>query len=371
MITPDLKCLKNSKGDLVLVNGRGEPVKPIPYQRGMDFRPPVQNANGNFDSGSLGYQYTIQTTTYIRPQVQEQVFYEIPFADYVNVHVGEGAWLEDIKTNAQVMEAGSFESGIVGTSSAPSKVSQVTVGTFPIDTKLATWMSGYTYSEPEISKALAANNWDVIRGKMSANKMRWDLGLQQLAFLGLINDQTNFSGLLTNSQPTVNTTVITQNISSMTPSQFQTLVENLIAAYWANSNNTALPNTLLMPMSDYLGLATFVNPAFPMANSMMIDVLLEAFRKITKNPDFQIEGVAYCDAANNAGYVSPSGKYRYVLYRRGEPIERESHAMFIPVDFTLRPAGTQDNVHWNGIALAQFSGVTILRPALVMYFDHS
>jgi len=325
----------------------------------------LRNANGDVDASSLGYQYTVQTTTQIRAQVIRQKFYEIPFADYVPVVPGTGAWMEDIKTNLVYDTAGSFETGVISVASGPSQIATVDVGTAPVTAKIATWAKGYMYSVPEVQKALAANNWDVVSSKMETLKRNWDLGLQKVAFLGFLPDLTNMPGLLTNASVNINTGVITKNISSMTAAEFATFVAAILAAYFANSNNTVLPDSFEIPMSDYLGLVTPIASGFPVVSQL--DYLLDAFKKATQNPNFKVFGLAYGDAANNAGYVAAGGKYRACLYRN----DPESVKMDLPVDFILTPAGTSNNFQWQGIGAGQFTGAIAYRPAEMLYFDHT
>ena len=45
--------------------------------------------------------------------------------------------------------------------------------------------------------------------------------------------------------------------------------------------------------------------------------------------------------------------------------------MFVPVDFMLNPAGTANNWQWQGVAAGQFTSPIIIKPAEVLYFDHS
>ena len=335
---------------------------------GLAWRPGMKllNSDGNIDSSTTGYQYTIQTTTFIRERVVQQKFYQVPIADYVPVDVGVGAWMEDIKTNLQYDVAGDFESGIVSVASGPSQLATVDVATAPKTAKVITWAKGYQYSVPEVAKALASNNWDVVSGKMAALVKNWQLGLQKIAFLGLQQDLTNVPGLLTSPEVTVNTSVITANISSLSSTNFQTLVANILAAYAANANYTAMPNRFAIPLSDYLGLGTAASADFPVID--MVTYLENMFKKITGEKDFKILPLAYGQAAQNAGYINgSSGKYRYCLYR----MDPETLKMDIPVDFTLNPAGTANNFSWTGVGAGQFTGAIFYRPAECLYFDHS
>ncbi len=330
----------------------------ILWKPGMD----LKNANGSVSDQALGYQYTIQTTTFIRAEVIKQKFYEIPVADFVPVVVGTGAFLEDIKTNLQFDLMGDFESGIQGTASGPTQVAQVEVGTSPKTAKVKTWAYGYQYNTIEVEKALASNNWNVIEGKMGALKKRWDLGIQKIAFLGMHSDAA-VPGLLSNSDITVNTAIITSKISELSADNFQTFVATVLGAYFTNSGSTVLPDTFVMPMADYLGMTAAASSTFPMISKL--EYLLKAFREATMNPNFKIKGLAYCDKANNAGFWAALGTNRYVLYRN----DAETLKMDIPVPFILNPAATADNFNWNGVSLGQFTGTIIYRNPEVLYFD--
>lgn len=324
----------------------------------------LQNTDGSIDSATLGYQYAIQTTTFIRERVVEQKFYQVPIADFVPVDVGVGAWMEDIKTNLVYDVAGDFESGITSVASGPSQIATVDVATAPKSAKVITWMKGYQYAVPEVAKALASNNWDVVSGKMSALKKNWDLGLQKIAFLGLKQDLTNVPGLLTSPDVTVNTAVITKAISSMNSTEFQALVSTILAAYALNANYTAMPNVFAMPLADYLGLGTATASGFPIGS--MIEYLTNFFKQITGEKDFKILPLAYGQAAQNAGYIGAGGKARYCLYRK----DPETLKMDIPVDFTLNPAGTSNNFNWQGVGAGQFTGAVFYRPSEAIYFQY-
>jgi len=341
--------------------------KELRNSAGLAWRPGMKllNTDGNIDSSSLGYQYATQTTTFIRERVVAQKFYQVPIADFVPVDVGVGAWMEDIKTNLVYDIAGDFESGIVSTASAPAQLSTVDVGTSPISAKVVTWAKGYQYSVPEVSKALAANNWDVVSGKMSALVKNWQLGLQKIAFLGLQQDLASVPGLLSSPEVSVNTSVITANISSLSSTLFQALVANILAAYSANANFTVLPNTFVMPLSDFLGLGTAASSGFPIVD--MISYLENMFKKLTGEKDFKILPLAYSQKAQNAGYWTALGTNRYCLYRR----DPETIKMDIPVDFLLNPAGTANNFNWQGVGAGQFTGAIFYRPAEALYFDHA
>ena len=328
------------------------------WQPGMT----LTNSNGDIATSTLGYQYTIQTTTLIRAKVITQKFYEIPPAELVPIAIGEGAWMESIQTNLVYQASGDFERGIVSVAD-PSNLAQVSVGLAPVPAKVVSWAMGYTYSNMEVEKALAADNWDVVTAKVAALKKLWDLGIQKIAFLGSKSDPTNVPGLLSNSSVNANTAIITAAISSLSTANLQTLISALLADYFSNSNSTVLPDTFIMPMSDYLGMGVPYSGQFPMRS--MLNYFQEMFREITQNPNFMIKGLAYANQAQNAGYWATVGTNRYVLYRR----DPETIRMDLPVDFILNAPGTPNNFNWEGVGVGQFTGAIAYRPAEIRYYD--
>jgi hypothetical protein len=99
----------------------------------------------------------------------------------------------------------------------------------------------------------------------------------------------------------------------------------------------------------------------------MIDFLLEAFKKVTGNPNFVIYPIAYSDQSRNAGVWTTNGTYRYVLYRKDE----ETAVMDIPLDLTQLAPNTDNNFNWNGVSYGQFTGVQIIRIPEFRYYDHT
>ena len=309
--------MKTSK-ELILAELRNS--HPLEWRPGMQipvganhyqlWNTPASGAAGNVDSSAAGYQYAIQTTTLIRAKTVDQKFYTIPFAEYIPVIPGEAAWLEDIRTNEVYSIGGSFEEGLVNQANQKSALSRVTTAITPVTQKIALWAKKFDYSIFEINKALAADNWNPIEGKTKSLKQNWDLGLQVVAFLGLLSDQTNFPGLLSNPNINVNTAVITKNLSSFAYADFQTFVSTVMSAYVSNSNNTEMPDHFGIPLADWLGLAAYVNPQYPLPGTMLVDALQNAFAKITGNASFKIFPILYGNMAVNAGYWTVNGTYR-------------------------------------------------------------
>ncbi len=320
------------------------------------------NANGGIDPASEGYQFVVQTTTQIADGVINQDFYDIPFGEYIPIEEGTGAFMESIVKNVAYQSAGPFEQGLVALS-AQAKIKQVDAGVAPVTTRIYSWNAGYEWNLWEVRKALQADNWDVIASRYEALKENYDLGIQQVAYLGLLLDPTGCPGLLSNPSVTINLSIIPQAISTMSPTQLSTLVSSIMAAYFANSNSTKLPTHFAIPMADYLGLDAPWSPTFP--NVSIREYLEKAFKMATKNPSFEIYGVAYADQANNAGVWTTLGTNRYCLYRN----EGKSLKMYNPLDLLFNAPGTANNFLFEGVAMAQFTGVQVYKVPEMLYFD--
>lgn len=319
------------------------------------------NANGDIDTSSAGYQYIIDTLSYIRSNVIEQKFYEIAIADFIPVDVGEGAWMEDIIQNVTYNTGGSFFEGDIDTQTETNRIAQVGAGLDKISMPVKTWAKGTGWTIMEVAKAAAANNWDVVESKMRSLKKNWDLGVQETAFLG--HPDLTITGLLNDAEVTINTTLITKSLSSMSETEFTAFVAGLLPAYFANSNDTTLPDTFVIPNSDYLGLGVPYSSSFP--NISKLQYMLDFLQKMTGNPNFQILGLSYAQSNRNTN--RGIAKNRYTLYKN----DPETMKMAIPVDFTMLEADTTNKINWQQAAYAQYSGVLVNRKREVLYLDET
>jgi len=321
----------------------------------------LTNANGELDVNSSGFDYVTRTTSEIRKEVISQKFYTVAPADFMPVDVGEAAWKDEIVQNLTYDIAGDFFGGDVDTMTGNGKISEVGTALSPIRMKTIIWAKAASWNISEVSQAAASSNWDPIEGKMQTLKRNWDLGIQEVAFLGhpVENDVT---GLLNNSEVTINTALITKPLSSMTSTEFTAFLTEAIGAFYTNSDSTAKPNTFIIPTADFLGLASPYSAAYP--NISKLEYMQKAFEVATENTNFQIKSLAYCQADNNV--ARGINKNRYVFYIN----EKETLKMTIPVDFNMHEAGTSNNIFWQQPAMGQYSGVLINRPAEVLYLDY-
>ena len=331
--------------------------------RGLELR----NANGDMDASSMAYQYASDRLSYIRQRIVEQTFYEIAPADYMTVIPGEGAFSQNIITNLSIKTAGGFKQGKINTAGHNSRLAIADAAVTPVYTYVRNWALAVEYSVFDVEQSLFAGNWDIIEAKHRSRKKDWDLGIQEVAFIGDTEDETNFSGLLTNATVNIDTSTITKNISAMTAAEFSTFVASVIGAYLSNANQTVFPDTFIIPQDDYAGLATPLSYTYP--NISKLAYLQQAFDAIVPKGKMKILPCAYGMTAYNgaAGLGSGNGRQRYMLYRN----DIDTLFMEIPVDFTTTQVGTLNNFNFQDVAYGQFCGVTVLKPREVLYFDHA
>jgi hypothetical protein len=312
---------------------------------------------------SLGFEIDITTLTEIKRRVVEQKFYEIPFADYVPVVVGEGAFATNLLTYREFSTADDFESGNINMGANNSRLAEADTAIDSVDVKIINWAKSIGYTLFELQQAAKSGNWSIVEAKERARYKNWQLGLQRLAFLGSKTDP-NVLGLLTQPDVTVNTTLITKSISSMSVDEFQTLIKSLLSEYQANCNYTRMPDKFIIPNSDYLGLGTFVNPEFPVLTK--IQALEDTFKKLTGKPDFKILPLVYAQQDKNSD-VTGLGKNRYTMLTH----DIDSIRMDIPLDYTTTIQDTTNGFQWQSAAYGQYTGTKAYRPQEVFYCDNT
>tara|TARA_R110000744_G_scaffold41567_1_gene93963 strand:+ start:1214 stop:2206 length:993 start_codon:yes stop_codon:yes gene_type:complete len=303
-----------------------------------------------------GFDVDINTLTGIKARVTEQKFYEVMPSDFLPVEVGQNAWAVDSLTYLSTSTGSDFATGIIETGTNSGRIESADTQIDSVIVPRKVWAKSTNYNIPELMQAQVSGNWSLVERKEEARYKNWQLGVQNVAFLGL-GDGSTVKGLLTQNNVTVNTSVITKTISSMTSTEFNTFLSTVIPAYYANTGSTVLPTHFVMPMADYLGLGSAVDEAFPLKSRL--ERLNEAFK--TYVPEFVIKGLAYADSANNALGVS-----RYTMYRGNDA---SSLTMEIPVDYTTTIYDTINGFNYQSVGYGQFAGVQAYRPKEMMYFD--
>jgi hypothetical protein len=149
----------------------------------------------------------------------------------------------------------------------------------------------------------------------------------------------------------------------MNAAEFTALVQGLVEAYRSNAQRTVYPDRFVIPEADYNGLATLVPGTAGTFPIPMMDYLLNAFKLITRNPNFQILPVSYADKAINNS-LTGLNKNVYTLMRYDE----DSGRMDIPVDYTNTMQNTINGFQFQNVGFGQYTGFLAYRPLEFLYF---
>lgn len=350
-----------------ILNSKGEPVVLTPQE--------IARCNAlqrEFKEkelhNALGFELNITTLTAISKSIVEQKFFTLPPAQYVPVRVGQNAWSSNIVTYRDYAVGGDFEAGILNTGASDSRLAEANAAIDSVSNKVVNWAKSIGWSLFDLKLAAQSGNWDVVTSKERSRKKNWDLGIQQIAFLGSKSDSTVL-GLLTQTTVNSNTTLITSGtgpVSLMNAANFAAFVQGLIQAYRLNCNYTAFPTHFIMPESDYNGLANLIPGSAGSFPVPMMNYLLDAFKMITMNPNFKILPCAYANEAINNAQIGLN-KNRYTLLNYDEDTIR----MDIPVDYSNTLQNTINGFQFNNVGYGQFTGVIAFRPLEVLYFDYT
>ena len=312
------------------------------------------------NDANAGIKIDIDTLTHIFRKVVKQKKYKIPFADYVPVTVGEGAWQQTITTYTSFNPSGSFFDGITDIGSGDARKPQVETQVKSVDVKVFNWAKEVKWTLMELFHSQAGRTqWDIVEAKALARKENWDLGLQEVAFLGHPTDKRCL-GLLTQAI-TPDTTLLTNGeISTLTHEQLNSFASAAVEAYRVRTNRTEWPTHFGVPESEHNKLVGFTNSQFPILTKK--GQLERAFQDATGNKQFKVVSNAYADPDHTNGRLT---KKRYYFMNMDE----SSIRMDIPVDFNSTIASSMDNFTFQNVAYGQFTGVMLYRPNELMYLQ--
>lgn len=304
-----------------------------------------------------GLSQVIDTLTYVSGKLVEQKFYEIPFEQYVPTVLGEGAFSDLMLYYTNFADSEGFETGLVSNTGRTASLEAVDTHYESIEAKPIFWAKKTNYTVLELKQAMKMQNLpSLIEQREKVRQKEWQLGIQKVAFLGC-NGQ---AGLLNNSSVVVDSTSLTGFLSGISDSALNTFVSGIIGSYLSNTSGTILPDTFVIPLTDFAGLGATVSSSFPIKSRM--DFLLDAFKGATGNANFKILPCFYCDKAKYDGTNNV-----YALYSRDE----ENLVYNINVDYTVTQFASKDNFNYESAGYGQFTPVVLKRPQSVYYLKHT
>lgn len=306
---------------------------------------------------SLGVQQVTQTLLGIAPNITEQKFYTLPFAQYLPVITGQNAFMTEIGHWRTFSKMGSFEEKVAQNMANHARPERVDATYDMVKQPTLLWTAGVDYSVVELEQTMRAGALvSIMEARYRAAKKEWDLGVQRAAFLGSAGQ----TGLLNNASVTNNTSDLTKRLGVMTAAELNTFVGVMYEKYRSNCARTAEPACHIMPEADWNGLGNFPDSTYPLKTRYQI--LKEAWEGYTGNPNFKILKCAYGDKANFDGTNN-----RHCLHS----MDPDSLNMNIPVPFTMTASGTTNGFTYESVCYGQYTGVVMLRPAEVLYFSNT
>ena len=319
----------------------------------------INNAVAFANPANYGLEKTLTTLTQIVAGVQRQKFYTVDGAltDYVPMELGTGAYGQGLFQYTVAQVGDQFETGIVQPGNGINKDANVDIVVDGITLRNNFWRMKYQATKELVEMARANTvNFSYIEEQETARLKTYQLGIQKVTFLGT-TDGLN-TGLLNNTDVTVNTSLLPAAIGNLSVAQLFNFAATAVSTFWANSNNTTFPNTLLIPTQDLGGIATPISQTYPVGETKR-ELIERAFKAAGAPQDFKILHTAYNNTAGT------SGTKRYVLYNRDPEVLK----MYLPKPYTpypLFPTGALDMI---SDAEAQFTGVWIKRPKEILYVD--
>lgn len=319
----------------------------------------VDNAVAFANPANYGLEKNITTLTRMVAGVQRQKFYTLAgqaLTDFIPIEVGTGAYGKNIMQYTIAQVGASFEAGIIQPGNGMNKDANVDIVIDDITIRNNFWRMKYQATKEIVEMArVNAETFSYIEERERARLKTWQLGIQETAFLGT-TDGLNF-GLLNQPDVTVNTSLLPASFGEMSIEQLNNFATTVVGTFFAQTNSTVFPNTLVIPTAALGALGVPINPEFPIGTRRQY--LEDAFKAAGAPAEFRILHTVYNNTAGT------NGGQRYVLYNR----DADTLTMYIPKPYTpypLYPTGSLDMI---SDAEGQFTGVWAKRPKEILYMD--
>lgn len=306
----------------------------------------------------MGYgDIDITLLTQIEREVSQQKFYTVNPEDFVPFDNTQGGWSDYITVLRSYSNIdGNLADWERGVDADNARRGQDGVSLDSVSLKIHNLNKMISYSLFEIRQSQETGRWNIVTEKERARKRDYDLSVQRGVLLG----DADHKGLLNQTGVTLNTTVLTKKLSTMTSVEFRTFLGSVFGDFYTQTGRTALPDTLAIAPSDFLGLGVAVDEQYPLVQSML-KRMEEVFKEVTGNPNAKIVPLAYCEPEFH------SGSYKYVLYRR----DFDTLRVYRPFDYNVVQGASIDGMNYQNTAYARISDVFVNRPAEMMYMSFS
>jgi len=263
------------------------------------------------------------------------------------------------------------ESGLISTvNKGQYNEVDVALGNVIIEREFWAKQISYNFLQQSQMGYLGASGFDYVEAKLDVLGDDYQQFVEKIFHYGF--SKRDNTGLLTSTEVTTNTSLITKKLSAMTSAEFNTFIANVISVYQSNQIIGGMPDTFYIPQSDYNGLVQQMSEDFPIKTKLQ--VLKEAMIDITQNPNFKILRSFYLQKnfAANARFAKANGNApivydRYMLFKS----TKDRVAFDMPIAFTLLGTGTMNQFDYIQLGYSQIGKVFFKRPADAIYFDNT
>lgn len=295
----------------------------------------------------------ITLLTLLEREISRQKFYKVDPEDFIPIDHQQGGWNDYITILRSYYNIeGDIASWERGVDADNARRGQVGAKLGSVALKLHNFNKMISWSLFELRQSMETRVWNIVTEKERARKIDHDLSVQRMLLLG----DEDHKGFLNQAEVPVSTTAMTKPISQMTPVEFKTFLATVFANFYKASGYTAMPDTLVLPMSDLMALGTAADEGYPVFTTMY-DRLVSVFRQATGNPNATIKGLVYCEPEFN------NGNYKYVLYRK----DFDTIRAYNPYEYTVVTGATVDGMNYQNTAFSRFSDVFVNRPKEMLY----
>ena len=293
--------------------------------------------------------------TIIEREISQQKFYKIDPEKFIPMDHTQGGFADYITVLRNYITAeGDIAGWTRGVDNDNARRGQDGVKLESVALKVHNLAKMVSYSLFEIRQAQQTGRWNIVTEKERARKIDYDLSVQRALLLG----DEDHKGLLNQTEVNTNTTLLTKKISTMTAVEFKAFLASLLPTYYTATEMTALPDTLVIAPSDFLGLGVAVDEQYPVFTTMK-QRLEDVFKEMTGNPNAQILPLAYCEPTFH------NGAYKYALYRK----DFDTLRAYEPFGYNVVQGATVDGMNYQNTAWARLSDVFVNRPKECVYLS--
>lgn len=305
---------------------------------------------------AAGYgEIDITLLTLIERQISQQKFYKVDPAKFIPIDTAQGGWNDFITALRSYANAeGDISTWTRGLDADNARRGQVGVKLESVPVRLHNLNKMVSYSLFELKQSMETGIWNIVTEKERARKIDYDLSVQSALLLG----NSQHKGLLNQSEVTTSSTILTKKISEMTSEEFKKFLQTVFAEYFKQTGYTAMPNTLVLPVSDFMGLGTAVDEQYPVFTTMF-QRLSDVFKQVTGDTSAEILPLVYCEPEFN------DGNYKYVLYRK----DFDTLRAYNPFQYNVVQGATIDGINYQNTAYARLSDVFVNRPKEMLYMS--